>query len=347
MGEDIDKPALSVVIPTTGRDTLLPAVQSVLDARDSERIEVIVAGEIPGGRMLEAIRSLVVRDPRVRHLEVSYATGDSSRKKNDGLEAAGAEFVAFIDDDVVVSRDWPARILEAFTDESVGLVGGPAMVPDELPLAGRLAGWSLLSKASGYSRERLVRGRGQIRTVKWSRIIGCNMAYRKSVLTGIGGFHLQFWPGEEMLASYQAEKAGHALKFHPEAILHHYPRSTVSGFWKQIYGYGATRIRLIRAGVEVEPATLVPFFFVLSLLALVLALVFVPVLMWVLGAELLLYSLYVAYCTMDVVRRSRRLSCLLVFCFIPLMHLSYGVGSGAELIFPNRDLSANRCEGCT
>lgn len=333
---------LSVVIPTLGRHTLLPTVRSILDSDDSEQLEIIVAGRIADQKMLESFRTLAAKDARVRHLDVTYPTGDSSRKKNDGLHASRSEFVAFIDDDVIVAGDWPRRILESFTDDSVGLVGGPALVPDALPLAGRLAGWALMSKASGYSSERLVPGKEQIRTVRWSRIIGCNMAYRKSVLLEIDGFNPGFWPGEEMLASFQTEKSGHTLKFNPAASVHHYPRSTVRGFWKQIYGYGATRIRLIRSGVELEPATLVPLLFVVSTLALGILSFFHTVFGALLACELLLYALFDAWCTLDVVRRSRRASNLLVFFFIPLMHVSYGIGSGVELIFPDRDLSEQR-----
>jgi cellulose synthase/poly-beta-1,6-N-acetylglucosamine synthase-like glycosyltransferase len=332
---------LSVVIPTMGRDTLLPTVQSILDSNHSEQVEVIVAGRIADQEMLGSLRALAASDSRVRHLEVSYPAGDSSRKKNDGLSASHADFVAFIDDDVIVSRDWPDRILESFTDDTVGLVGGPAQVPDELPISGRLAGWALMSKASGYSSERLVPGAEQIRTVRWSRIIGCNMAYRRSVLTEIDGFNPRFWPGEEMLASYQTEKRGHGLKFNPAASVHHFPRSTIGGFWKQIYGYGATRIRLIRAGVELEPATLVPLLFVVSIPALAVLSFIHTAFVMLLVLELLLYGLFDAWCTFDVVRRSRRLSTILVFFFIPLMHVSYGVGASVELVLPNRDLSEN------
>jgi cellulose synthase/poly-beta-1,6-N-acetylglucosamine synthase-like glycosyltransferase len=334
-------PILSVVIPTMGRETLLPTVQSILDSDHSDQVEIIVAGSISDAEMQESLGRLVAADSRVRHLDVSYSTGDSSRKKNDGLSASRAEFVAFIDDDVIVAGNWPRSLLEAFTDDAVGLVGGPALVPDGLPLSGRLAGWALMSKASGYSRERLVAGKAQIRAVRWSRIIGCNMAYRKSVLMEIDGFNPRFWPGEEMLASYLTEKAGHTLNFNPGASVHHFPRSTIHGFWKQIYGYGATRIRLIRAGVELEPVTLVPLLFVVSTLVLAAFSFIHSALGLLLAFELLLYGLFDAWCTADVIRQSGRPSNILVFFFIPLMHVSYGVGAGVELILPNRDLSEN------
>ncbi len=297
---------MSVVIPTIGRPILVRTLDSLCAMRLFERVEVIVAGLISGNDVSRRVEEFAERHANIRHLPVSFPVGDSSEKKNAGAGAARAPIIAFIDDDVVVSPEWAERMLEAFEDPSVGLASGPSLTPEDVSLMARLAGVALSSPAAGYVSERYVSGHPAPRRVKWSRLIGCNMAYRRSVFEELGGFDPKFWPGEEMIAAFKATQAGHKLLFHPKAWLVHYPRATFFRFVRQIYGYGATRIRLIRARVEIEPATLVPALWVLSLPVLGLGALFFPLFGWLLALELGLYLLVVLWIAVLTAARTRR-----------------------------------------
>jgi len=333
------QPVLSVVIPTLGRPILVQTLESLTRTVGFSEIEVVVAGRIPDAAVLARLNELIARHPQIRHLEVSYETGDSSRKKNAGFEASRADIVAFLDDDVVVRAEWPVMIREPFADASVAMVSGPSMVPPDVSLTARLAGVALSSKAAGYVSERYVKGKPVPRPAAWSRLIGCNMAFRRHVLADLGGFPADFWPGEEMITSFRATQKGYKLIFHPDAYVYHYPRHSVRGFWKQMHGYGATRIRLIRAGTEVEPTTLVPAAWVFSLAVLGLASFFTPWGLWLLAADLALYALADAWIAWSKFRETRRAVDLLIFFIIPVMHLSYGLAEWTELLRPNKDLS--------
>lgn len=335
------KPIISVVIPTVGRPSLLRTVQSLLKANRSSEIEIIVAGTFANRATAEQFASLAAQNPNIVHLPVAFTRGDSSEKKNAGWRAAHAEIIAFIDDDVVVGMDWPEAVLKTFKDDSTGLMSGPGLVPDDIPLMARLAGWTLASCAAGYVQERYLTGhRGPV-SVGWSRLIGCNMAYRRKVLEEIGGFDPKFWPGEEMLAAYLATvRKGHRLVFQPSAVLHHYPRAGFVQFMKQMYGYGATRIRLIRAGTSLELLTLAPMAMVAIFLLLVGAALFFPVVfapLLLIGA--LLYAFFACWCAAAKWRDVKDARALLIFFMIPAMHFSYGMAQWIELLRPDRDLS--------
>lgn len=333
------KPALSVVIATLGRATLLPTLHSLLACQGGTSLEIIVVGTIADPAMAAELQRLAEAYPSVQHLLLSFASGDSSNKKNAGFRASTADIVAFIDDDVIVASDWPERILEGFADPQVGMVSGPSLVPKDLPLMARLAGGALSSAAAGYVAGRYLRdGRGP-RRIRWSGIIGCNMAFRRQALEKVGLFDPRFWPGEEMIAASTVAKLGYAIVFAPDAWLEHYPRSSLRGFIVQIYKYGATRIRLIRAGAGFEPTTLLPAILLFSLLVLGLAACFSRIAAWLLVAELAVYFLAAAAVTTALVARTRRVDDVLVFLLIPVMHMSYGVAQWIELLWPDRDLS--------
>jgi GT2 family glycosyltransferase len=334
-----EHPDLSVVIPTLGRPILVQTLQSLVRADGFDRLDIIVAGRIADALVRKAVQDLSGQYPNIRHLEVSFPRGDSSEKKNSGWRAAKCDLIAFIDDDVVVARDWPEKIRAPFQRPDVGLVSGPGLVPDDIALMARLAGNALASKAAGYVAERYLSGNPEPREIQWSGLIGCNMAYRRPVLERLGGFDPAFWPGEEMIAAFQATRLGHKLIFQPGAILYHYPRS---GFWRfcmQIYGYGATRIRLIRAGVDVEPTTIIPAFWVLALVVLGITAVFCRWAGFMLLATLAFYALADLWVTLAKYRETRRPVDLLIFFLIPIMHVSYGLAEWVELVRPGKDLS--------
>lgn len=336
---------LSVVIPTLGRPILARTIRSLAATTSAGALEVIVAGRIEDAALRDEIRGAAAAFARFQHLTVAFPSGDSSNKKNAGLAAAACDTVAFLDDDVLVAPDWPRRILEAFADSAVGMVSGPSLVPDDLPRMARLAGLALASDAAGYVAERYEKGGTGARAIKWSRIIGCNMAFRKVALERIGRFDPRFWPGEEMVASYNVARLGLRIVFQPDAWVYHYPRATLGKFLVQIYGYGATRIRLVREGLEFEPTTVVPALWVASLALLGLGAGLWSWAGWLLAAELALYLLFDLGATLRVVCRTRRPDDLWLFFIIPLMHISYGLAEWVEFCRPDRDLSVRPRQG--
>lgn len=330
---------MSVVIPTMGRDLLIRTLESLVAAAGLDELDIIVAGHVADAGVAEKLRALCGRHANIRHLDIQFETGDSSRKKNAGAAEARAPRIAFLDDDVVVAPDWPARIQAPFADSKVGLVSGPSLVPDDINRIGRLAGLALSSLATGYVAERYRRIRAETYVVDWDRIIGCNAAYRREAFAQMGGFPADFYPGEEMIAAFRTERAGWKLLFVPAAWVKHYPRQSLQRFWRQMWGYGATRIRLLRGGVSFTPLPLVPAAWVAATLLLAVLTPFFAWAKWLLALELVLYALVVLILTLRTIHRTRRVGDLALLLFIPWMHLGYGLGEWAEFCRPGRDFS--------
>lgn len=333
---------LSIVIPTMGRPILVRTLESVLAAGGAGQLEVIVVGEIRDGEVLQKITAITAAHLNVRHISISWPTGDSSRKKNRGAEESRSDIVAFLDDDVVIASDWPEHVLSAFEDSAVGLVSGPSLVPEDINLSARLAGLALTSRAAGYVAERYRVGNAAVRTVGWSRIIGCNAAYRKTVFQQMGGFPPEFYPGEEMIAAWRTQQLGHKLLFIPSAWVYHYPRQSVKRFCRQMWGYGATRIRLKRAGTAFEWTTLIPALWVFSLVILGLLAPLCRFCAFLLKLDIALYALMSLAVALETAVQTRRPRDLLIFFMIPVMHLSYGFAEWFEFFRPGRDLSENK-----
>jgi glucosyl-dolichyl phosphate glucuronosyltransferase len=104
-----------------------------------------------------------------------------SDARNTGVQFAGGDVVAFLDDDASAMPDWVERMLDAYEDDDVIGVGGwvvpawqaprPAWLPDEFL-------WVLGCSYTGQPRTRTA-----VRNP-----IGANMSFRRTVFAAAGGF---------------------------------------------------------------------------------------------------------------------------------------------------------------
>lgn len=156
-----------VVVPTLGRPTLA----SLLDALAPQLAEL-------------GARVFVVDDRHEPTFPLplpGFATALRGRDagpaaaRNDGWSAAGAEWVAFLDDDVVPDRDWAERLAGDLDglDPAVAASQGRLRVP--LPEDRRPTDW-----------ERNVAG---LANARW---ITADMACRRDALAAVGGFDERF-----------------------------------------------------------------------------------------------------------------------------------------------------------
>lgn len=144
-----------------------------------------------------------------------------SGARNAGIAASSCDVVAFIDDDAVAAPDWLELLMPHYLDAHVlaagGLVGPmwtgvrPAWFPDEF-------GWVV-----GCSYAGLPEQAGPVRN-----LIGCNMSFRRFVLTELGGFSAQLGrQGKYPAGCEETELCIRALQRWPGSTIVHEPRAVV------------------------------------------------------------------------------------------------------------------------
>jgi GT2 family glycosyltransferase len=149
------------------RDTLAQAVASAAEAREV----IVVVDHAP-----ELLTWAEAAFPGARVLPNGHPRGLAGARTT-GVEAAGAEIVAFLDDDAVAEPGWLDTLCRHYADPAVAGVGGgivpvwerPAWFPEEFD-------WVVGCSYRGLEP-------GPVRN-----LIGANMSLRRELILDAGGF---------------------------------------------------------------------------------------------------------------------------------------------------------------
>ena len=165
-------------------------------------------------------------------------------KRNIGAKKAIKDILVFLDDDAYPAADWLFQASKVFDNPQVYALGGPAVTPLNAGFLERMSGRVLESRlASGFTiyrhipmPERLI---DDYPTV--------NLFVRRSAFSAVGGFPLEFWPGEDTkLCLDLINKYGRKFLYHPLPVVFHHRRNLFKPHLKQISRYGQHRGQFAR-----------------------------------------------------------------------------------------------------
>ncbi|NNM30171.1 MAG: glycosyltransferase, partial [Akkermansiaceae bacterium] len=148
--------------------------------------------------------------------------------RNVGAELATGEIVAYTDDDCVADEHWLDYLVAAMHDQEVEAIGGPNVTPDD-------DGWTARCVAASPGNPSHV----MLDDQHAEHIPGCNMAFRRDILLGLGGFDPQFRvAGDDVDVCWRLLDAGFTVGYAAGAMVWHHRRASVKAYAKQQKGYG-------------------------------------------------------------------------------------------------------------
>jgi GT2 family glycosyltransferase len=216
-----------VVIPTRGRPDALVRCLDGLKRQSVDGFRVIVVdddGEVPAAAALD--------ERATDGLDVALITLDGrsgpAAARNAGVAHGDAEFVVFIDDDVVPNRYFLESHLATVTashDPDRPIVScGPFVQPaDWTPTPWNL--WE--ARQAKKEADNLLQGRYR---VTWRQFHTGNNCLPRRVFTAVGGFDEAFRRAEDDELGLRLDRFGCEFRFEPGAIAWHYSNRSLDAW---------------------------------------------------------------------------------------------------------------------
>jgi GT2 family glycosyltransferase len=238
----------TIVVATCDRPTeLRRCLRSLQEQAPAPARIVVVDDAAAPGHAAETVASCT--DGKLPIICVESGGAGLAGAHNRALSEVDTPITAFVDDDVVVERDWLAAIMKAFELGSrVGCVTGKLR-----PLELRTPEQVWLDGYAGFSK-------GDVRRLfdlddhrsddplfplaAGAFGSGANMAFRTQVLREMGGFDPALGAGtparggDDLAAFLEVLLRGHTLVYEPAAEAKHHHARDYGALRRTVYGYG-------------------------------------------------------------------------------------------------------------
>jgi glycogen(starch) synthase len=151
--------------------------------------------------------------------------------RNLGINKARGSVVVFLDDDVILEKDWLELVAENFNlDCRIGGVGGIPITMKEGKESSHLVIYDfiyelMVNNAEGLTGYQGWQGKDRPYKTKINVLSGSNMAFRRDILLRIGGFDENFYGpsiGEDVDLCLRVSRKGYYLILDPNLNAYHY-----------------------------------------------------------------------------------------------------------------------------
>lgn len=262
-------PYVTIIIPVRNRPQEITECLQSLSRLDypGDRMEVIVVDDASTDDTPHAISKFPVKLISLRERR------QASFCRNLAAQRAKGEILAFLDSDCMVDPLWLRELVPAFSDPSLGAVGG--LVDSYFCQKGL---------------DRYEKVKSSLNTGFWPKSSGdgdhffyvpsCNLLIKRSCFIKVGGFRADLHVGEDVDLCWRVQDLGYQVEYRPVGKVYHRHRNRITDFCRRRFDYGSSEPLLQQLHAKRIKKLLFPpghnFFWGLVLLTAILK--FVPLL---------------------------------------------------------------------
>ncbi len=245
---------ISLVITTYNRAAMLADALKSVAASQIESygdVEVIVVDNNSTDNTRQTVEEIKARGFPFALRYVFERSQGLSYARNRGAEESAATYVAFMDDDQLIDKDYLARLELAFESTEATCIGGPLIYRDKHSFPGWLLPLLDLEGECDFGSEAKALGRDQ-------KLRGGNMAFVRQELIDIGKYDVSLGrcgdsllSGEEDELQIRLHESGRKIAYDPGLVQYHclLPSRLKKRFWREHhFGYGRSLYRMRLAG---------------------------------------------------------------------------------------------------
>lgn len=235
-------PSLTVAICTKDRtNNLARCLDSLLQLPQSN-LEILVIDNAPSDWQT---KDLVTQLPGIKYVCEPNPGLDFAR--NRAIVEAKGKILAFIDDDVVIDRNWLTGLQEAWRENPDAAAFTGLVLPYELKTPAQI----IFEQGGGFRRG--------FEKIRYGKVLpgnplypcgagifgaGCNMAFRREILFELGGFDEALDTGATLPGGgdldifYRVIRAGYSLVYEPQYLVFHQHRQELAKLRRQYWSWG-------------------------------------------------------------------------------------------------------------
>ncbi len=315
---------LAVIMPVLNEEKYIGQTLEQLYAQDfpMDRLEVVIADGGSTDRTREIVESFKTRFGSLVLLDNPIKRPSSGR--NAGIKNSTAPRIVVIDGHVYL----PSKTLLKDSVQTFDLTGAaclcrpqPLTPPDlnEFEQAVAICRGSGLGHKPGS--EIYSDFEGEVDPTSSGAM------WTRETFTRVGLFDEDFDACEDVELNYRVYLAGLKSYLSPKLKVFYYPRSTLSGLWRQMVRYGLGRFRFSRKHAHWSMTQWLPAAGFVGFAALLLMAIFSAPFMRIFQLVLAFYLLLVIFYSLALASRNKNLNCLLFGPLIfPTIHFGLGYG---------------------
>ena len=323
---------VSIVIPCRNEEKFIGKCLDSIIAQDypKDKLEILV---VDG--MSEDGTKEVVEEYSQKHQFIKLF--DNPKKitpcaLNIGIKNAQGDIIIRMDAHAKYENYYIAKCVKYLNEYNVDNVGGVwKIVPRNNTIVGKsiaLASSNFFGGGNAHYRT------GNFKEPKWVDTVfgGC---YKKEIFDKIGYFNENLVRSQDMEFNLRLKKAGYKTLLVPDIIVYYYTRSTLREVFNHRFKDGIWAVVPFKYStiVPVGLRSLIPLFFVLSLIGSLFLGIFYKPFLYLFFLIIMTYFLTNCYFSakISISEKNWRYFPILIFTFATL-HLSYGFGSMVGLI---------------
>lgn len=325
MNDSQNQPIVTFIIPHRGRtDLLLSTVKSIENqAFQLEKLNVLIITQDPAERVQPLFLNQAVS---VDVLQRTQSETISSMR-NFGVQQTDAQYLAFIDADIILSPDWTATMIETLCNNpDYSLVSAPQRAGDT---------------PTHVEKIRIAVG-NSIGGVSVSSLPGHNLFLKRETFDLVGGFPAHLSTCEDYCFTVSIQKHGKLYVTDHSWYIHAGEDRSFSQVFKKEYWRAGSNLQSLRGRripLREYPSIFLPFWFLIALGIILVGLTKFSFPCIICG--LAIYFLPIFLYTFRIVKRAPDSKWTSVFLFYTLYHSarSFGTIAGLQFLFKRKKLA--------
>ncbi len=285
---------------------------------DKNKIEILVVDGMSCDKTREIVLNFQQRYKNIQLL-------DNPKKivpvaMNIGIRKATGRYILRMDGHAKAASDYVENCLSLLDAPEITGVGGPITSINKTTTGMAIAAAMSSKFGVGNSRFRTSSDACFVDTVAFA-------AYKKSVFDKYGLFDEELMRCQDDEYNFRIRKFGGKILLSPRIKSWYFPRAGFRKLWKQYFGYGYWKIRVLQKHLRVmQPRQFVPALFVGSLLLSLILGLLSPLPLSIFIAIIILYLLASLAAAIIVAKKNKGIPPNKILISFYILHFAYGSG---------------------